>query len=67
MLRKSFGQEIVESPQIPAKDEVPEMAFSFSLGKRPTSLNQYNLQDLDNDLRELFFSAILIQSLLTPR
>jgi hypothetical protein len=51
-LRESFGQEIVEFPQIPATDEIQSMAFSFSANKQPISTREYDV--LLDDPRELF-------------
>ena len=51
-LRKSCGQEVVDSPGISVTDEVSERTASPSPDMRPTRLPE-STQPVDNDLREL--------------
>ena len=64
-LRKSSGQEVVDSPRIPVIEEESEVTTSPSPEMRPT-IPEY-LQSADNDLCELISSSIPPLFLLTCR
>ena len=64
-LRKSSGQEVVDSPRIPVIEEESETATCPSPDMRPTIPE--HLRAADNDLCELFSSPIFSLSLLTYR